>query len=67
MRVSERDWLILRGRLRAFVSAAALPVLIGSMSSFSAGAREDEDHGERADRSVPERTAAADAVAGADA
>ena len=55
MRVSERDWLILRGRLRAFVSAAALPVVIGSMAAtVAADPREDDEQADRTARSLPE-------------
>lgn len=50
MRVSERDWLILRGRLRAFVSAAALPVVLGSMG-LAAGTRQQEE--EQGESTVP--------------
>lgn len=51
--MSERDWLILRGRLRAFVSAAALPVVIGSMAGAAMTARPEDGGDESSAPSDP--------------
>jgi hypothetical protein len=42
MQVAMRDWLILRGRLRAYTSLAPLPIFCGAMSGGARDAIADE-------------------------
>jgi arabinan endo-1,5-alpha-L-arabinosidase len=43
MNFPERDWLILRGRLRAFASLAILPLSIGAMGGCALDGGDDDD------------------------
>ena len=43
MDVPERDWLLLRARLRAFASAVVLPVFVASASGCAAEEEDEED------------------------
>lgn len=43
MKVPERDWLLLRARLRAFASAVALPVVVATSSGCSRDVAEDDE------------------------
>lgn len=43
MHVAKRDWLILRGRLRAYASLAILPLSIGAMGGCALDGTEDDD------------------------
>lgn len=55
MHVAKRDWLILRGRLRAYVSLAILPISIGAMGGCALDpADDDADEDEPTESEVQE-------------